>query len=127
MSAALKLSERRIAARMPIRVMVEYEAVEDFLIDYTANVSLGGIFIQTDEPLPIGTTFKLRLSIPTRNRPIDTVGVVRWCVPPEESGPLIPGMGVQFDSLSPMDLRAVHRLLAAWESGDLPVESSEAA
>ena len=119
MSAALKLSERRIAARMPIRVMVEYEALEDFLIDYTANVSLGGIFIQTDEPMPVGTTFKLRLRIPQRQRPIDTVGVVRWQVPPEQAGPLIPGMGVQFDSLSPTDLRAVHRLLAAWETGEI--------
>lgn len=120
MSAALKLSERRVVARLPIRVMVEYQAIEDFLIDYTANVSLGGIFIQTTDPMAVGTTFKLRLSIPTRQRPIDTVGVVRWTVPPEESGPLIPGMGVQFDELNPTDLRAVHRLLAAWEDDALP-------
>jgi uncharacterized protein (TIGR02266 family) len=114
MSAALKLPERRVIARMPIRVKVEYGAIEDFLIDYTANVALGGIFIQTEEPMAVGATFKLRLSIPNRQRPIDTVGVVRWVVSNSEAGPLIPGMGVQFDQLNPADLRAVQRLLAEW-------------
>ena len=107
--------ERRTNKRLPIRVMVEYTSTEDFLIDYTANMSIGGMFLQTEEPLELGTRFRLRFRIPERNRPIETFGVVRWVVSPEESGPMVPGMGVQFDGLLPADKKAVQQLLTQWE------------
>ncbi len=107
--------ERRTNKRLPIRVMVEYNSTEDFLIDYTANVSIGGMFLQTDEPLALGTRFRLRFRIPDRRKPIETYGIVRWVVTPEESGPMVPGMGVQFDGLLPADRKAVENLLTKWE------------
>ena len=51
MGAALKAIQQRATRRLPIRVEVEYSTTEDFLLDYTANVSLGGVFIVTDTPL----------------------------------------------------------------------------
>ena len=107
--------ERRINKRLPIRVMVEYTSTEDFLIDYTANMSIGGMFLQTDEPLELGTRFRLRFRIPERSKPIETFGVVRWVISPKESGPMVPGMGVQFDGLLPVDKKAVQQLLTQWE------------
>jgi len=107
--------ERRINKRLPIRVLVEYTSTEDFLIDYTANMSIGGMFLQTEEPLELGTRFRLRFRIPDRNKPIETFGIVRWVVSPTESGPMVPGMGVQFDGLLPVDKKAVQQLLTQWE------------
>jgi uncharacterized protein (TIGR02266 family) len=116
MSAALKEMEQRITKRLPIRVLVEYESAEDFLIDYTANVSVGGMFIQTDDPLPMGTRFRLRFRIPGHGKVIETFGEVRWSVPPAEAGPMRPGMGIQFDDLRASDMTMVQGLLDAWDS-----------
>ena len=68
MAGELKGYEKRVTKRLPIRVLVEYESTEDFLIDYTANVSVGGMFIQTDAPLPLGSRFRLRFRVPPRSR-----------------------------------------------------------
>ncbi len=107
--------EKRASKRLPIRVMVEYDSTEDFLIDYTANVSIGGMFIQTNDPLELGTRFRLRFRIPDRRRVIETYGIVRWVVPPGDAGPMVAGMGVQFDGLGPTDKKAVEDLLTQWE------------
>ena len=116
MGAALKEMEKRITKRLPIRVLVEYESPEDFLIDYTANVSIGGMFIQTDDPLPVGTRFRLRFKLPEHQRVIETFGEVRWSLLPAEATPMHPGMGIQFDDLKPADLTMVQDLLCAWEA-----------
>ncbi len=107
--------ERRIDRRLPIRVLVEYESIDDFLIDYTANVSIGGMFIQTRDPLEVGTRFNLRLRIPDRAKPVETVGEVCWVLTPEDAGPMQPGMGIQFQELEGEDQRAVEKLLAEWK------------
>jgi type IV pilus assembly protein PilZ len=117
MGAALKAIEQRATRRLPIRVEVEYQTMEDFLLDYTANVSLGGVFIVTDSPLEVGTRFRLRLQIPHRKRPLDTLGEVRWVQDPDDG--MNAGMGVQFDGMSGADRRAVERMIRTWEAGDL--------
>jgi uncharacterized protein (TIGR02266 family) len=96
-------------------VLVEYESVEDFLIDYTANMSIGGMFIQTRNPLPIGTRFRLRFRIPGRAKAVETLAEVRWVLKPEESGPMKPGMGVQFEELATGDRTAVESMLTEWD------------
>lgn len=113
MGGRLKTVEQRVHTRIPIRVLVEYQRLDDFLADYTANVSLGGMFIATRQPLDLGTRFRLRFRIPDRPRPVETYGEVRWVVRPGE-GPE-PGMGIRFDDLAPTDRRAVDEWLEAWK------------
>jgi uncharacterized protein (TIGR02266 family) len=105
-------SDQRITTRLPIRVRVEYENIDDFLDDYTSNLSLGGMFIQTDQPLPQGARFRLRLTIVGRDKPVETFGEVRWVVQPSPAPGHIAGMGIQFDALHRSDRRAVERLLS---------------
>lgn len=106
--------ERRQLPRVPARVLVEYDTVEDFLIDYTSNISIGGLFIQTREPFPVGTRFRLRFRIPGRSRPVEVDGEVCWVQGPLESGPLQPGMGVRFAGLAPEDKAEVEEMLREW-------------
>ena len=108
-------SEKRYAERLPIRMLVEYESSEDFLIDYTANMSIGGMFIQTSNPLEVGTRFRLRFRLPAREEPVDTVGEVCWVLTPEEAGCMQPGMGVRFEELAKPDRLAVEAMLTEWE------------
>jgi len=116
MGAALKSVEMRTTKRLPVRVMVEYESIEDFLIDYTANISIGGMFIQTDKPLPVGTRFRLRLQIPERSKPIETFGEVCWAMTDNAFGAQ-QGMGIRFDDLAANDEKQVRQLFDVWEDG----------
>ena len=112
---ALSSSERRDTRRLPIQRQVHYESLDDFLDDVTANISVGGMFIRTDSPLEVGTSFRLRFTLPDNDSPIDAVGEVRWVVPPNSaSGRLIAGMGVCFAELSDADRRRIERMLEAW-------------
>ena len=38
--------DRRFERRLPLQMLVEYESTADFLVDYTANISIGGMFIK---------------------------------------------------------------------------------
>ena len=108
--------EQRIATRVPIRVRVEYETLEDFLDDYSSNLSLGGMFVQTGQPLAIGTRFRLRFRLPDREKAIETYAVVRWVHDDDTPSAEGRGMGIQFDDLSPKDQKSIKNWLMAADS-----------
>jgi type IV pilus assembly protein PilZ len=108
-------SDKRQHARVPLKARVDYELLSEdtFLFEYTSNLSRGGIFLATRNPLPIGTRLHLRFTLPDENnRVIKTTGKVAWVNPYHPHGPnLNPGMGVEFIDLSPEDLEAISRLV----------------
>lgn len=70
-----------------------------FFADYTKNISKGGTFIKTDRPLPVGTEFLFRLTLPKRDRPFELKGTVIWTNQPAEvQHPEVDqmGMGIRF-------------------------------
>lgn len=70
--------DQRRHDRAAVTLVVEYEGADDFVNDYTENLSSGGIFINTARELEIGTDVKLVLSFPGLIHPINITGVVRW-------------------------------------------------
>ena len=110
-------TERRAQERLPIRLRVEYECLEDFLTDYTANVSIGGMFIETSRPLPLGTRFRLRFHLPGFEEPVDSEAEVRWVLDETDTGPLPAGMGVRFEGMTPELQARIAELITGWESG----------
>lgn len=112
MGGRVRFVEKRGASRVPIRVLVEYERLDDFLADYTSSVSLGGMFIHTEDPLPMDTRFRLRFTVPTRDTAVEAYAVVRWVVPVSDG--MTPGMGVDFEPLSEADQKAVEAWLEQW-------------
>ena len=87
--------ERRRYPRIPVEIFIEYEALEQFFKDYVTNISRGGIFIQTETPLPIGTKLYIRFLLPGSQEVIKTEGEVVWR---SEEGKQR-GMGVAFKKL----------------------------
>jgi type IV pilus assembly protein PilZ len=87
--------EQRTEARSPIELKVEYERMNTFFYDYTRNISRGGTFVRSEDPLPIGTRFLLKLLIPTLEQPLQLEGEVRWTRPPGDPAGE-PGMGIRF-------------------------------
>jgi len=98
----------------PQQIRVEYSNVEDFLVDYTSNETIGGMFIKTDFPMAVGTEFTLKIQLPGGGRTIDASAEVRWTLPREVAAPMRPGMGVRFGALSSIDKGVVEGLLSSW-------------
>lgn len=106
------MSERRIHTRHDIRLHVAYGSVDEFLSDWTSNVSIGGMFLRTAEPKPVGTRFRLRFQIPEHEHTIEAQGEVCWVIPGNTTPPPHPGMGIRFTDVEPDDQAAIARLIA---------------
>jgi uncharacterized protein (TIGR02266 family) len=104
---------RRDSPRRPVTLEVEYESMYEFLTDFASNMSLGGMFIETKTPLPMGAEFKLRFALPAQDDFIHAVGKVCWIQGPERA-PLPVGMGVSFSGMDPTDLRVIEAWLNLW-------------
>ncbi len=84
--------EGREHLRAPIELKVDYKKLNSFFADYTKNISKGGTFIKTKKPLPIGTRFLFKLSVPQRPAAFELIGEVVWASSDGEE----PGMGIKF-------------------------------
>jgi type IV pilus assembly protein PilZ len=105
----------RVYDRIPLAFEVEYRTAGAFLVAYTANLSKGGLFIETDKPLSIGTELVLRFSIPTsaNTEPIEVPGTVAWVRPvPSEGKPA--GMGVEFEGLDTRHGEAIDQIVSSF-------------
>jgi uncharacterized protein (TIGR02266 family) len=76
---------------MPVRLIVDYEDADDFISDYTENLSAGGTFVHTSRTFERDTTIQLVLSFPGLLQPITLEGIVRW-----SRGGKQPGIGIEF-------------------------------
>jgi uncharacterized protein (TIGR02266 family) len=98
--------ERRSSQRIPVTVTltVQYRSGDELHRDRVLNRSVGGLFIRTSRPLPIGTELDLVIDI-SGELPIRQRARVVWerlydkKAPPHEPE----GMGVQFEE--PVDPR----------------------
>jgi uncharacterized protein (TIGR02266 family) len=84
-------ADKRRSERNAITLLVEYEGADDFVGDYTENLSSGGTFVSTSRALEPDTIVRLVLSFPGLLEPIAIEGVVRW-----SRGDDDPGVGVEF-------------------------------
>lgn len=104
----------RIAPRISARLRVHYGAgSQRLLADYSVNLSTGGLFIETDAPLPENTPLVLEFFLPTRPARIRCQGRVAWVNEPthKKKPTLPPGMGLQFLDLSLDDLHAIREFV----------------
>jgi uncharacterized protein (TIGR02266 family) len=86
-----------------------------------SNLSMGGAFIKTDQPLEIGDTVAVELRISPDEAPVCAEGKVSWRRPLEralEEGQTA-GMGVQFTRIHPFDLARLKRFIEAKITEDL--------
>lgn len=109
-------------SQAPVKLVVEYEKLDDFLVDYSANENIGGMFIQSSSPLPPSTILLVIFIV--NDQRIEAEGEVHWTLNPEEAlGTLDqpnfsdcqPGMGVSFKVPSPKDRVMIEGWFNAWE------------
>jgi uncharacterized protein (TIGR02266 family) len=93
------MSDGRTHERVPYAVEVEFRTASSFLVAYSVNVSRGGLFLETEHEVPIGTVVALQLAVPSAGI-VQLTGTVAWRRGRESAdGP--PGIGVEFVDLGP--------------------------
>ena len=93
--------DRREHRRYPASIAVDYADGDTFLFAYLRNISEMGIFIRTEDPLPIGTSLRMRFPVED-GETFALRGEVTWINPFRADGEnLNPGMGVRFVDLTP--------------------------
>ena len=101
-------NERRKHLRVPTRILIKYRNADEFFTDYIQNISRGGIFVPTHDPLPEDTHLEIAFALPNCDRLIVTQGtVVRSIRQASDRHVGTSGMGIQFDALSEEDQQLI--------------------
>jgi type IV pilus assembly protein PilZ len=91
-----KAKQPRRADRLQHELLVAYRTVDGFITDWAVNISRGGIFINTRNPLPVGTTVRLIISLPDAAFPFDLSGRVTRVNEFDNPSNQVAGMGIEF-------------------------------
>ena len=83
-------TDRRRAERKPCFLEVSYPIENEVFTALVRNISSGGVFIITSEPLEVGQQLPLVFSLPGWDAPLRMTGQVVWKSPA--------GVGVKFTS-----------------------------
>jgi uncharacterized protein (TIGR02266 family) len=88
---------RRSFPRVNARFAVRFASVQDFVLEYAANISAGGVFVQTQNPPPLKSIVRVEMELPG-GAAVPAQGLVVHRVTPEEAKArgTAPGCGVQF-------------------------------
>jgi uncharacterized protein (TIGR02266 family) len=106
--------ERRTAPRAAIRSQIDivYPDLERLAQAICSDLSVGGMFIETEAPLPVGAPVRFDLHLPGRlHRKVSGDGVVVWRRDRRDLADPPPGFGVQFTRLDPRFRALIFRLV----------------
>jgi uncharacterized protein (TIGR02266 family) len=97
---------QRLSARLEVRYGPDRRQL---LSNYSVNISTGGLFLETDDPLPVDTPLALEFTLPSRQTSISCAGKVAWVNHPVllHKPEMASGMGVQFINLPLADMYAI--------------------
>ncbi len=102
--------DRRKSVRVPSKLRLAFETYGELRECLMSNLSRGGLFIVTTDPLPMGATLKIWISIAESGQEIEVEGEVAS----HNSGPGLLseelGMGIRFIRLSEEQEKAIDNL-----------------
>src|SRR5215468_7991764 len=101
--------------RGPVSLRIKFRStsLDQFIERYAADVSRGGIFIRTREPLAVGTQLKFDFQLQDAAPLMSGEGTVVWIREHDPTRAAVtPGMGVRFDKLTPASQPVLDKILA---------------
>jgi uncharacterized protein (TIGR02266 family) len=98
MTAEANGRNRRSFPRYRARFAVRFSSVQDFVLEYAANISAGGVFVVTDFPPAMDSIITVVLELPDGGAPVSCKAQVVHLVSKEEAQErgVQAGAGVQF-------------------------------
>jgi type IV pilus assembly protein PilZ len=98
--------------RVMKRLTVKYKDHQTLVAAVTSNLSAGGVFIRTENPLSVGERFLIALDLDDPGETLEIPCQVKWTrekTSDIRSEP--PGMGVEFSELSQKNAQLLKRYL----------------
>lgn len=109
--------DRPVRVRFPVRVSFSGNT---FLIkEFTANLSVGGIFLPTERMVLPGSRGELTFRVSQWEEPFTVEAEVVRTVPPDAAGASPPGLGIQFLELDDADRKRLQRLIDGIQDGSV--------
>jgi Tfp pilus assembly protein PilZ len=89
---------RRVFPRHPARFRIHWAPLGDLQSGFSVNVSASGVFLESDNPPPVGATLFMSLELPGASAPVDVQGLVAQRVTREvaDASGTTAGAGIQF-------------------------------
>jgi uncharacterized protein (TIGR02266 family) len=88
---------RRTSPRVAAVIQVRYRRREDFVLEYARDISSGGVFITSEDPLPEGEPVECQFYLPELARPVTMPGKIVRTIRSRTRG--LSGMGIAFEAL----------------------------
>ncbi len=118
MDTAVDVRSERASERFSVDIKVDCATRDMFVSNRVMNISRGGLFIASDQPLPISSQVQLKLSLGD-SLTIEAQGRVIWNYDIRKgSSKVIPGTGIKFLNLSPEHTARLERYLDGLSSSD---------
>jgi type IV pilus assembly protein PilZ len=107
-------ADKRRFARTALSLLVQYRfnTFEDFLAEYSVNLSAGGMFIRTDHPKEEGSIIYLQFSLKDGSRLVEGMGRVVRVNPPGTPG-RVAGMGIEFLNFDAESMALIDEIVAS--------------
>lgn len=100
------MTDKRMHERLLINE--EFNSIDDFIAEYVTDISRGGVFIRSKQPLPVGTKVNLKFSVILDD--FHTVQGEGEVVRVVDDGEHV-GMGVTFLELTPESREIIEELV----------------
>ncbi|HTJ40852.1 MAG TPA: TIGR02266 family protein [Kofleriaceae bacterium] len=117
------MSAEREHPRVPYAVEVEFRTASSFLVAYSVNLSRGGLFLETEADVPVGSEIGLKFAVPGAGA-LDLFGRVAWKRGRESpDGP--PGLGIEFEDVAQTLGGTIDRLVGGYDGVSILLLSAD--
>src|ERR1700712_5984487 len=131
----IRMADTRKDKRAPVSLKVRFKSatVDEFIEHYSKDVSRGGLYIKSSQPMPVGTLLKFQFQLKDESALIRGVGRVVWTRIEEDAEADQPaGMGIKFIKMDNDSRAMVERIVdspaderGTYESGRYNATSAE--
>ncbi len=111
------MKDKRKQPRHPVILKVDYRDVNKFFTDFAENLSAGGMFIATRNPLPPGTSLVIEFMLPDSAVKVKTRAEVVWTRKTTRSPSQKKGMGIKFYDLTQEDKKKIDLMVSRLKMG----------
>ena len=100
--------------RVPLerKVILKFHHFGGFFIEYSANISMTGMFIRTDAPKQAGSVFIFEIWLGEEYKLVHGLGEVVWTRDEHEGDDRPAGMGIRFLKVDEESIGVVERIIA---------------
>jgi len=103
--------QRQKRVRLERTVSLKFKNLEGFVTELSENISLGGMFLRTEDPQPVGALFDFELTLEEEGPLIQGIAEVMWVRENDDGPERLSGMGVRFLELAPGSRALIYQVV----------------